>query len=294
MPLSTKGAMEGLLRIVMRAPFTIAPERAERLASEIFGSSNWTVRPSNLEANFYAVPQEFAIYLSHAGMASLWCLTYASFHMMEAAGLAQRTQRNANTSPIEVAIRADLLLHDHIAFARALMHRDQLWPDNLARPAVDALLSTAEGRINNTFFGALSWIMLHEIAHVHHSDVKHAPHFQRVNQEYAADDFATRWILDESGAGLANEFRILVICVALSWLFLQEREKGRSPTHPSAFNRLREVVKYFNASKRSVGLENAAYVFKALLDPTTPAPAVDSPQEMFDWMQSRLKILFPP
>src|SRR5262249_20060521 len=117
---------------------------------------------------------------------------------------------------------------------------------------------------------------------------------QRVRQEYAADGFATHWVLEKAGAGLNNEFRVLMICVALTWMFLQEAEMGPGPTHPRTIFRLREVAEYFRTGKRSVGVEHAAYVLKAVLDPSTQPPVVDNAEEMFSWVRSRLEILFHP
>jgi len=42
-----------------------------------------------------------------------------------------------------------------------------------------------------------------------------------------------------------------------------------------------------------VGLKNAGYILKALLDPTTPAPQFDTAKENFEWVSGRLEILFP-
>jgi hypothetical protein len=150
--------------------------------------------------------------------------------------------------------------------------------------------------VNNVFFGALSWMILHEIAHVHHGDEKFIPADLLVRQEYRADDFATRWILDDAGKGLCREFRVLMITVALTWLFLNERVLGKGTDHPPAILRFREAAELFQMGERSPGLENAAYVFKyvfkALLDPKTKPPPHKTPKEIFAWVSRRLENLF--
>lgn len=148
--------------------------------------------------------------------------------------------------------------------------------------------------MNNVFFGALSWVILHEIAHVHHKDEKLIPAGLLVRQEYRADDFATRWILDGAGRGLAREFRVLMIIVALTWLFLNERALGQGSDHPPAYLRFREAVALFEVGERSVALENAAYILKALFDPAAQPPPHDTAEEAFEWISSRLEVLFPP
>lgn len=73
----------------------------------------------------------------------------------------------------------------------------------------------------------MSWIVLHEVAHVHHGDSKPIPAHLQVRREYRADSFATDWILGEAGRRLMREFRVLMITVALTWLFLNERAVDR-------------------------------------------------------------------
>lgn len=88
--------------------------------------------------------------------------------------------------------------------------------------------------MNNIFFGALSWIILHEIAHIHNADEVYVPSDQRVRQEYQADDFATKWVLNDAVSEM-RELRVLMICLALTWLFLSEDAVGTGSTHPQAF-----------------------------------------------------------
>lgn len=185
-------------------------------------------------------------------------------------------------------------LGEHVGFARSLFHGEQEWPSNLATPDPKEPLASEAGRVNNLFFGALAWILLHEIGHVHHKHEKFIPVTQRVRQEYVADDFATRWILEAAGQGLENEFRVLIICVAHCWIFLNEAEIGQGSDHPPAFTRFRESCASFqNLGLRSPALENATYLFKAVFDPETVSPSFENPSQGFDWMVERLEQLFP-
>lgn len=291
---TTQQIAEPFFRFAARAPLDIAPERGAELASQIFGSGKWDLRPSHTEANFYAVPADKAVYLSYAGLVSLWCIAYASFHV---ADISSRRQREpGQPGQTELEITADFQarrIGQYIAYAKVLFRTDQNWPDDLPSPDPTPTFDSPEGRVNNVFYGALSWILLHEIAHIHHRDEKVLPDNLLVRQEYRADDFATRWILDEAGNGLDREFRVLMIVVALSWLFLYEQTIGLGSDHPHAILRFREAVALFQMGDRSVGLENAAYVLKALLDPSTPAPQHDTAKEVFDWVAMRLETLFP-
>lgn len=291
---STKDATETLYKFARLTPFNIAPERAEKLASEIFGSGKWLIKPSETEANFYAIAQDSTIYLSYAGLASLWCLSYAGFHIMDIASQKNRLNKAQASEFIDIGnYCATLRLNDYISYSRSLFHSNCDWPDSLSLPSNAPSFNSADGRINNTFFGALSWIILHEIAHVHNNDERFIPASMRVRQEYRADDFATKWILGDAGQGKKREFRVLMISVALTWLFLQESEKGQGVTHPPAILRFRESAAQFKMGKRSAGLENAVYLFKAVLDPLTPPPSLISALDAFEWMSNRLEQIFP-
>ncbi|GEP60426.1 phage exclusion protein Lit family protein [Reyranella soli] len=293
MAASTREVTEPLFKFAARAPFNIAPERGAELAADIFGTGKWELRPSGTEANFYAVPPDKAIYLSYAGLASLWCISYAAFNVADVASRLQRAPKAPGQMEINIGQEYALRkIPAHIAYSKALFRQDQDWPDDLPQPQPSAGLDTSEGRVNNAFYGALSWIILHEIAHVHHGDEKLLPASLLVRQEYRADDFATCWILDNAGSGLYREFRVLVIVIALTWLFLHEQTIGIGTDHPPAILRFREASALFQAGDRSVGLENAAYVLKALLDPATPAPQHDTAKDMFQWVSARLEDIF--
>jgi hypothetical protein len=84
-----------------------------------------------------------------------------------------------------------------------------------------------------------------------------------------------------------------VVCVALSWLFLNEKTLGQGSDHPAAIIRFQEATGIFEMGERSPGLENAAYVLKAIFDPTSNPPAFETPKQSFDWIANRLIELFP-
>jgi len=237
--------------------------------------------------------EDKTIYLSAAGQASLWCLAYVAFHVMDVASGSQRAANQEERSYMDIGQHWGAFhLGEYAAFSRSLFHADRPWPSNLEMPAKDPQENSNEWRIDNLYLGALGWIMLHEIAHVYHGDQKHVPDSLRIRQEYLADGFATDWILDDSGQGLKREFRILMIAVALTWLFLGESELGQGKTHPAAILRFREAAAKFEAGERSAGLENAVYLLKAVLDPETVPPKQETPMGAFKWMSGRLEELF--
>lgn len=289
---TTQTLMDPLFQLAKRAPFNIAPERGKNLSEEVFVKGRWKLITTHGEANFYAYPVEAKVTASYAGLASLWCLSYAAFHISD---IASRLQRQIDTGAKHFDIGkfcAELQIYQYINYARDLFHSDREWPSSLKIPNVSAMFETPEGRVNNIFFGALSWILLHEIGHVHLKHEKDIPVDQRLRQEFQADNFATCWILDEAGFGIQREFRVLVVCVALSWLFLNEEKLGQGRDHPAAITRFQESVAKFEMGERSAGLENAAYVLKAIFDPASKSPACETPKELFEWTANRLTELF--
>jgi hypothetical protein len=289
---TTEDATKGLYRLAQHLPFNIAPEKARLLAEEVFGTDAWEVRASRTAANFYAVVQERAIYLSFAGLASLWCLSFAAYCVIDLGSRAAR-EPDLEGNQIDIgACWARMNLGAYVEYARRLVRADEPWPEDLCEPVSDAALESVEGRINNLFFGALSWVLLHEIAHVHHGDSHLIPADLKVRQEYQADSFATTWVLSEAGNGLRREYRVLAVTVALAWLFIHEQVKGRSYDHPSAILRFRQAVACFEVGERSVALENAAYMLKAIFDPTTEMPTGMLAREAFEWVCEQLEVKF--
>jgi hypothetical protein len=290
---TTKEATEGLFRLARLTPFNIAPERAQALATEVFGPTGWELRPSETEANFYAVVPDRAIYLSYAGLASMWCLSFTAYCVMDITSRAARDPELSHQGQIDFGeCWAKLNLGAYLDFARRLVNADEPWPESLVAPIADAAPSSIEGRVNNLFFGALSWAILHEIAHVHHGDSALIPASMKVGQEYRADAFATAWVLDEAGVGLQREFRVLMVSTALAWLFLCEQAKGHGADHPAAILRFREAVEKFAMGERSVALENATYVLKAIFDADSEMPRGMLAREAFEWVCARLELLF--
>jgi hypothetical protein len=211
---------------------------------------------------------------------------------MDIASRAARQPEIEDTQIDFSACWAKLNLGAYLDYAQRLCRFDENWPEALCEPNCGADPNSVEGRVNNLFFGALSWVLLHEIAHVHHGHSYWIPASMKVEQEYQADAFATSWVLDDAGNGLKREFRVLAVCVALAWLFLHEREKGQGNDHPATIRWFREAVACFELGKRSVALENATYMLKALFDPETEVPTGMISQDAFFWVCGRLETIF--
>lgn len=292
---STEDVMKGHFALAHRTPFNIAPERAAALAREVFGSGDWTLNDSGGKATFSAYVPEKALYASYAGLASLWALAHVAWAVIDFGSRASRDAGVKGQTAVDFGQAwAEQNLSAYIAYARNLIHRDAPWPLALDLPDAKAPFNSPAGRTNNLFFGALSWILLHEVGHIHHDHEEVVPASRRITQEEQADDFATAWALEEAGAGLKRECRVLMIVTALAWLFMFEQEGGRSQVHPPVILRFRTAAQQFDLGDRSAALENAAYLLKALFDPTGAVPTRrPTSREAFDWISGRLADIFP-
>ncbi len=285
---TTEEATKGLFVLAGRVPLNIAPEKAEELVKEVFGNDEWELRPSRTKANFYAVVEERAVYLSFAGLASLWCLTFTAYCVMD---IASRSTRDNDFQGSQIDISNqwnELKLDAYLNYARRLFRADEQWPEGLRAPVSDAEFDSVDGRINNLFYGSLSWILLHEIAHIYHGDLRLLPASMKVVQEFRADEFATNWILDNAGSGRQREFRALAITVAHAWLLLHEATIGRGYDHPLALQRFLGAVNQLELKNRSTALENAAYMLKAIFDPESVMPTALLAHEAFEWVSKRI------
>lgn len=152
---TTEEATKKLFQLAHRTLPNIAPEKALELANEVFETHEWELRPSRAEANFYALVEDRAIYLSFAGLASLWCLAFTGYCVMDLGSRAARTAKYGESQIDISACWAKLNLGAYLEFAQRLIHADESWPADLCEPVPDADPDSIEGRINKLFFGAL-------------------------------------------------------------------------------------------------------------------------------------------
>lgn|GEM_PF-989862 len=292
---STEGATSGLFRVANRTPFNVAPERANALANKVFGVGDWSLNSYKSKASFSAAVADKSIHATWAGLGSLWCVAYVAFCAMQLGSMASRGKATKDSAAVDFGKQwHDLNLQAYVDYARRLVQKDENWPVGVNLPNAQASGESFEGSVNNLFFGALSWILLHEIGHVHHKHDALLPADQMVRQETQADDFATSWILEDAGSGLMREFRAMAIVTALAWLFLFESAGGQDPNHPPAILRFRAAVAKFDLGERSPAFENAYYLLKAMFDPSGPPPKKRlTPRRAFDIIAKRLEEIFP-
>jgi len=140
--------------------------------------------------------------------------------------------------------------------------------------------TTADSQIGNAFFfGALSWIIRHEIAHV---TLQHVVVVDSIQAENDADRQATEWLRGEREADpnrvptahpgkmeLELEQRAIVAGIGLIWVAMFETAVGiPGKTHPPSAERLFRCFEILNLREDSAAAEILADVLKAWIDPT--------------------------
>jgi len=268
-------------------PINIAPERSAQLMAEVFGGRLWDLiatkgSPAGGFQPFVTHPDKKSITVSYSGLAMVWCIALYGVFMLDFV----KTNREAAGGPTNIG-REMAKLRGYLDYATALRQVDRPWPDDLMAPEVDSNLEVIK-EINNVFFGAVAWILLHEVGHVYldHEEESGRSH----QQEDEADKFAAEWVFGKVQTEREREFRILVVGVALAWLLLFA-PVGGDAKHPAAYSRVMHVASYFQAAEDSVALEVVAHLFKALFFPSMTPPTFATPKDLFDWTVMQLREL---
>lgn len=290
---TTYQIMRPFFNDVSASPFRIAPERAEEMEARLSEAGVETFDLVHGAARFVAMPGKGAhIRVSAAALASLWCLAYVAFRFMDVASRAAASP--AGQAAEQLLINVAPTYMGLVGFARRLYVADEAWPSDLPQPQFGADPTTIEGRANNLFLAATSWVVLHEIGHLTlgHSRLVSEP--LRLNQEEEADRFAVTWPLEYCPAADQREFRVLAIIVALAWLFLFEQTSRGGGDHPKSIRRFWQAASLFDVPDDSPALENGVYALKAIFDAeATDMPPDLTPRDAFNWIDDRLAQLFP-
>jgi hypothetical protein len=264
-------------------PLNIAPERAAELIADVFKGDQWDLiaekgSPPGGVQPFMADPDGKAITVSYSGLAMVWCMARYAVLMLDIV----KANRGAVGGPVDIGGEMQKL-NGLLEYAEALRQADLPWPSGLTPPDIAA---SDQAEINNVFFGAIAWILLHEVGHVHRQHQVESA--RSLKDEEEADEFAAQWVFEKVPDGRQREFRILAVGVALAWLLLFA-PIGGDAKHPPAYSRVMHVSSYFEAAEDSVALEIVAHLFKALFFPTMTPPTFAAPAELFDWTVNQLR-----
>ncbi|RNJ48048.1 phage exclusion protein Lit family protein [Methylocystis hirsuta] len=266
-------------RVVASAPYALAPERADELQEAVFEGESWTLALEEGPAQATARVDRREIVVTFAALLGLWAVARAAMIAGVEAIAASRADRRILDSGPNSPMAEALAL---IAAAEALI-RDPCaaWPDGLPHPDAAAPEGSDDWRVNNVFLGAVGWICLHEVAHIHLGHEPDTTDALRRRQENEADSWATRWVLDRAPPDLRREFRVFAIAAGLAWIALVDKVRRGSLTHPHAWERLGHCAQVFGTEELSPGLELSTHAMKACFFPHDPIEDFETPQEAF-------------
>lgn len=220
--------------------------------------------------------------ITWAGIASLWACSQG------AARLARRMfeGKRAGLQRLELADDPEIVAGLNLfVLCQRLCKTDfprqkpghAVWMD--WAPAPELHPTTEDSKTGNMlFFGALQWIMRHEIAHV---ILQHGIAVSSVQAENEADQQATDWFRGERRADPARapgappeqleldlEIRAVAIGFGLIWVAIFESLTGRSGgTHPPTAERIYRCINRLNLREDSIAAEVLADSIQAWIDP---------------------------
>lgn len=275
--------------LLAQSPSRIAPERADTLLSTIFAGKVLDLEFTSGPANFEAALDVPKVTASFSALMSLWAVARASLQIAQAVADARRNNRlSLPVDPGTPLYEA----HQLIATARGLIENPDLpWPEHLPLPQPTASSATPDAGINNLFLGAAGWVILHEIGHIHLKHEIDTIDSIRRQQEFEADLWATKWILDEAPSDQRREFRILCITTGLVWLGLINTVRRATISHPPAAQRLLNCTDEFLRDDLSPALEMAGDVLKVVFDPSADLSPSEHPADAFVQIALHLRSL---
>jgi len=163
---TTAELMEPYFRRLEEAVLSIAPERVDELVSTIFKGKHWRLdaragAPIAGINPFVAHPPDKKIEVTYGGLAMIWCLSvYAALALDLVVHVDGQQGGQVDVGPLFGPVQPFL------DYATRLRTHDEDWPADLPTP-VDGLPDEPYAKVERIFYGAVSWILLHEIAHVH-------------------------------------------------------------------------------------------------------------------------------
>jgi Peptidase U49 len=278
---------------VIASPIGIAPERKDDYFA-LFRGSACIVHFSNTQANFEAHVSEPSVEIRFSALLSLWATAKAALQISNAMAAAMRDaiERKANRAILEFepgtpAYEGRVL----IDLAKNFIDDPKAkWRNDIPSLALSPDPAGTEAKINNLFLGACGWCILHEIAHI---VLGHQPATSRdrlLQQEFEADAWATKWVLDHCPTIEQRRFRILCCATGLAWVGLVDAVRRGSSDHPHASERLIECAKVFGDGDLAGVIEIAMHVLKALFIPSEELPVADNADDaLFDVLFNYLR-----
>ncbi|MDF2600616.1 MAG: hypothetical protein K0Q54_3439 [Methylobacterium brachiatum] len=264
-------------RLIAESPFRIAPERQQELYDNVLNKEIWDLVFTTEKANFSAFAAEKKIFVSFSALLSIWAVAHAAHTLSPAAA---ESMRQGNRIIDVVAGSPLATAFEMIEAAKELIRNENsIWPPHLPVPIMETEEGTANARVNNLFLGAVSWIILHEIAHINLNHEEITSSIIRNKQEHEADIWAVDWIMKQPRDEFQRGFRIFSVSISLCWIGLIDEIRRGSTSHPHASERFGACIDSFNAQPLDYGVESASYLTKILFDPKSTNEDAEDPAD---------------
>jgi hypothetical protein len=234
-------------------------------------------------AEFCVTPPNGPVRITWAGIASLWACSQGGARIARRMFVGKRQGREILETADDPELQTGFQLFE---LCRRLCKQDFLsQPPNAPKwvdwaPMPELVPTTDDAKSGNAFFfGALGWIMRHEIAHV---TLQHSVVVNSIAAENDADRQATEWLQGawhadpnrQLGAPpekseLELELRAIAIGVGLVWVAMFESLAGQSSvTHPPSAERFFRSINLLALRQDSMAAEVLFDILQAWIEPT--------------------------
>ena len=232
-----------LIPVTGKIKNTLLGSIADRTKAEEFLAKLDNVDIDDRADSFGAFPRYGVITGSWWALETLWCCAYA----VATFGPQLETAIQKKQSPVYLQQSSTGLVAIgalNWAFGVIKTKSRMAWlHSNVSWPYLPDGSACYDGedlrRAENSFLGAAGWILLHELAHIHHG---HSGSEGRIDEEAEADNTATRWLFENAPFGTATE-RAEGLVTALFYMTVRELICGADGDHPKMANRIRDSLK---------------------------------------------------
>lgn len=242
-PSSDGSLLQPLLNRIAECPALIAPEREAELG-EVQKVTPWKYDfdladgargiSANLDTNTINLPL--------AQLERLWAMTYGFLEYFDIGRKHPPGGEIGVDQCPEMRIPSEMLNWAAAGMEKKVRFQ---WPEHLPQPgqpkgADEELLE----KVNRHFLGAVAFIILHEIGHLHyrHESPKFQSEDESIRCEFEADAWAAAWIMEKCPEDLHLWiFRADVCVLALTMINLVEYQEGPQTgkrTHPPTVERI--------------------------------------------------------
>ena len=284
----TNNIVHELEQAALRSNHLMAKSVSDGLVNRVIQYDNDGGRPcppcANLDTRKIHVQQSYLVYL--------WAFTYSSFVVFEQ--YIQKSAIEGAWVPMNDLIRgAESLWQWVLRFARKI----EPWDPALPSPTQEGDERQKEfvRKTNEVVVRAMTYLLLHEYAHLALNHTLHADGQWLIEQETDADNFARSFLLDGSSSEEARLVAGLsIVLVTTSSLFLAAdfMDIWKS-THPHAVDRIRHAVSGLNLSTQRA--KDYLYLlaamqlghFLAQRNISVPLEQVDTAEDAFLYLLNR-------